>query len=129
MSSARTARRGWRRSRCPRRLPSPMSFPARNRASSCGASFNRHVSSAPQYDQTDPAPPNQLTTEQLPAQSGMSVRNIRAHQARGLLAPPEVRARVGYYGPEHLEQLRLIRALQEGGFNLSGTKGWADARA
>jgi DNA-binding transcriptional MerR regulator len=99
-----------------------MSFPARNRASSCGASFNRHVSSAPKFDQSDPSSPNQLTIEQLAAQSGMSVRNIRAHQARGLLAPPEVRARVGYYGPEHLEQLRLIRDLQEDGFNLSGIK-------
>ena len=52
----------------------------------------------------------------------MSVRNIRAHQARGLLDPPEVRARVGYYGPEHLAQLRLIRELQDDGFNLSGIK-------
>ena len=43
--------------------------------------------------------PNQLTIEQLAGESGMSVRNIRAHQARGLLAPPEVRMRVGYYGP------------------------------
>jgi MerR HTH family regulatory protein len=32
---------------------------------------------------------NQLTIEQLAAESGMSVRNIRAHQARGLLDPPE----------------------------------------
>ena len=52
----------------------------------------------------------------------MSVRNIRAHQARGLLAPPEVRLRVGYYGPEHVERLKLIRALQEDGFNLGGIK-------
>ncbi len=66
--------------------------------------------------------PNQLTIEQLAAQSGMSVRNIRAHQARGLLAPPEVRLRVGYYGPEHVAQLRLIRDLQEEGFNLAGIK-------
>jgi DNA-binding transcriptional MerR regulator len=78
------------------------------------------VSSARQLAQTDS--PNQLTIEQLAAQSGMSVRNIRAHQARGLLAPPEVRARVGYYGPEHLEQLRLIRDLQADGFNLNGIK-------
>jgi DNA-binding transcriptional MerR regulator len=61
-----------------------------------------------------------LTIEQLAAESGMSVRNIRAHQARGLLAPPEVRLRVGYYGPEHVERLKLIRALQEDGFNLGG---------
>jgi DNA-binding transcriptional MerR regulator len=64
----------------------------------------------------------QLTIEQLAAESGMSVRNIRAHQARGLLAPPEVRQRVGYYGPEHLAQLRLIRQLQDDGFNLGGIK-------
>jgi DNA-binding transcriptional MerR regulator len=52
----------------------------------------------------------------------VSVRNIRAHQARGLLAPPEVRRRVGYYGPAHITQLRLIRQLQEQGFNLGGIK-------
>ena len=70
----------------------------------------------------EPDSPNQLTIEQLAAASGMSVRNIRAHQARGLLAPPVVRMRVGYYGPEHVEQLRLIRDLQDDGFNLSGIK-------
>jgi DNA-binding transcriptional MerR regulator len=72
------------------------------------------------------ASPNQLTIEQLAAQSGMTVRNIRSHQARGLLAPPEVRVRVGYYGPEHLEQLRLIRDLQDQGFNLNGIKRLVD---
>src|SRR5579884_2946882 len=66
--------------------------------------------------------PNQLTIEQLAAETGMSVRNIRSHQARGLLAPPEVRMRVGYYGPEHVAQLRLIRELQQDGFNLNGIK-------
>ena len=64
----------------------------------------------------------ELTIEQLASQSGMTVRNIRAHQARGLLAPPEVRLRVGYYGPEHVAQLRLIRDLQDDGFNLAGIK-------
>jgi DNA-binding transcriptional MerR regulator len=66
--------------------------------------------------------PADLTIEQLAAESGMSVRNIRAHQARGLLAPPEVRLRVGYYGPDHVERLKLIRALQDDGFNLGGIK-------
>jgi DNA-binding transcriptional MerR regulator len=66
--------------------------------------------------------PNQLTVEQLAALTGMTVRNIRAHQARGLLAPPEVRMRVGYYGPDHIAQLRLIRELQDDGFNLTGIK-------
>ncbi len=65
---------------------------------------------------------NDLTVEQLAFETGMSVRNIRSHQARGLLAPPEVRARVGYYGAEHVAQLRLIRDLQDEGFNLNGIK-------
>ncbi|MGO9960984.1 MAG: MerR family transcriptional regulator [Solirubrobacteraceae bacterium] len=66
--------------------------------------------------------PAQLTIEQLAAESGMSVRNIRAHQARGLLDPPEVRLRVGYYGPDHVAQLKMIRDLQADGFNLAGIK-------
>jgi DNA-binding transcriptional MerR regulator len=66
--------------------------------------------------------PHDLTIEQLAAETGMSVRNIRSHQARGLLVPPEVRSRVGYYGAKHVAQLRLIRDLQEEGFNLNGIK-------
>jgi DNA-binding transcriptional MerR regulator len=61
---------------------------------------------------------NGLTIEDLAAQSGMTVRNIRAHRARGLLPAPEVRDRVGYYGPEHLARLRLITEMQAEGFNL-----------
>jgi DNA-binding transcriptional MerR regulator len=63
-----------------------------------------------------------LTIEQLAAATGMTVRNIRAHQARGLLAPPQVRLRVGYYSVEHVTQLELIRDLQAQGFNLAGIK-------
>ncbi|MFZ1155035.1 MAG: MerR family transcriptional regulator [Solirubrobacteraceae bacterium] len=59
-----------------------------------------------------------LTIEQLSARSGMTVRNIRAHRARGLLPAPEVRERVGYYGPEHLARLQLIQEMQADGFNL-----------
>ncbi|MEA2478533.1 MAG: hypothetical protein QOJ07_455 [Thermoleophilaceae bacterium] len=60
----------------------------------------------------------QLTIEQLAAETGMSVRNIRNHQSRGLLPAPEVRLRVGYYGPAHVERLRVIQELQADGFNL-----------
>src|SRR5487761_641779 len=65
---------------------------------------------------------NTLTIEQLASDTGMTVRNIRSHQARGLLAPPEVRLRVGYYGPDHVARLTLIRDLQQEGFNLNGIK-------
>jgi DNA-binding transcriptional MerR regulator len=61
-----------------------------------------------------------LTIEALAAETGMTVRNIRSHRARGLLPPPEVRDRVGYYGPEHLARLRMIQELQADGFNLKG---------
>ena len=60
-----------------------------------------------------------LTVEQLAAEVGMSVRNIRNHHTRGLLPPPQVRARVGYYNSEHVARLRLILDLQADGFNLA----------
>ncbi len=67
----------------------------------------------------EPAGAATLTIEQLAAAVGMSVRNIRNHQSRGLLPAPEVRARVGYYGPDHVARLRLILELQGEGFNLA----------
>lgn len=66
-------------------------------------------------ESTDPG----LTIEQLAAETGMTVRNIRAHQSRGLLDPPEVRGRTGYYGPQHVDRLRLIRDMQADGLNLA----------
>ena len=60
-----------------------------------------------------------LTVEQLAYETGMSVRNIRNHQSRGLLPAPEVRSRIGYYGPEHVTRLRLIQELQADGLKLS----------
>lgn len=64
----------------------------------------------------------ELTVEQLAYESGMSVRNIRNHQSRGLLPPPEVRARTGYYGQRHVERLRLIQQMQAEGFKLSAIR-------
>ena len=68
---------------------------------------------------TATAAEHDLTVEQLAAEVGMSVRNIRNHHTRGLLPPPEVRARVGYYNSEHVARLRLILDLQADGFNLT----------
>jgi DNA-binding transcriptional MerR regulator len=64
----------------------------------------------------------ELTVEQLAFETGMSVRNIRNHQSRGLLQPPEVRARTGYYGPQHVARLRLIQEMQAEGYNLKAIK-------
>jgi DNA-binding transcriptional MerR regulator len=68
----------------------------------------------------------ELTIDELARRTGMTVRNIRAHQSRGLLAPPEVRGRTGYYGPEHEARIELIRELQAEGFNLEAIKRMLD---
>jgi DNA-binding transcriptional MerR regulator len=73
----------------------------------------------PSTAETAPPEPSEMTIEQLAAEVGMSVRNIRNHHSRGLLAPPEVRARVGYYNAGHVARLRLIQDLQADGFNLA----------
>jgi DNA-binding transcriptional MerR regulator len=62
--------------------------------------------------------PANLTIAELAERSGVTVRNIRAHQSRGLLPPPEVRGRIAYYGDRHLARLRLVVTLQAVGFNL-----------
>jgi DNA-binding transcriptional MerR regulator len=59
-----------------------------------------------------------MTIDELARVTGTTVRNIRAHQSRGLLPPPEIRARTGYYGPEHVARLRMIHAMQAEGFRL-----------
>jgi DNA-binding transcriptional MerR regulator len=63
-----------------------------------------------------------LTIDELARETGMTVRNIRSHATRGLLPPPEVRARTGYYGPEHVARLQLIQELQANGYNLAAIK-------
>jgi DNA-binding transcriptional MerR regulator len=63
-----------------------------------------------------------LTIDGLAQRTGMTVRNIRAHQSRGLLPPPEVRGRTGYYGPDHVARIELIRELQGDGFNLEAIR-------
>src|SRR5438067_9133828 len=73
---------------------------------------------APRRPQSNGGNSAQLTIDELARSTGMTVRNIRAHHSRGLLPPPEVRARTGYYGPEHVARLRLIREMQAEGFNL-----------
>jgi DNA-binding transcriptional MerR regulator len=68
----------------------------------------------------------ELTIDELARETGMTVRNIRAHQSRGLLPAPEVRARTGYYGREHVARLRLIQELQGNGYNLAAIKDLVD---
>lgn len=63
-----------------------------------------------------------LTIDELAHRTGLTTRNIRAYQSRGLLPPPEVRGRTGYYAEEHVSRLELIREMQADGFNLTAIK-------
>ena len=65
---------------------------------------------------------DRMTIDELARRTGMTVRNIRAHQSRGLLQPPEIEGRTGYYGPEHIARIELISEMQADGFNLAAIK-------
>ncbi|MEJ7633827.1 MerR family transcriptional regulator [Aeromicrobium sp.] len=47
---------------------------------------------------------------------GTTVRNIRAYQDRGLLAPPRLLGRVGLYSEAHVARLRAITSLLQRGY-------------
>jgi DNA-binding transcriptional MerR regulator len=64
----------------------------------------------------------EMTIRQLAERTGMTVRNIRAHQTRGLLPPPVVRGRTGYYNDEHTARIELTREMQADGLNLEAIR-------
>lgn len=64
----------------------------------------------------------ELTIDELARLTGTTVRNIRSHQTRGMLPPPTIRGRTGYYGPEHAERVQMIQAMQAEGFRLEAIK-------
>lgn len=64
----------------------------------------------------------EMTIRELAERTGMTVRNIRAHQTRGLLPPPVVRGRTGYYNDEHVARIALTREMQADGLNLEAIR-------
>jgi len=65
---------------------------------------------------------DEMTIRELAERTGMTVRNIRAHQTRGLLPPPVVRGRTGYYNDEHVARISLTREMQADGLNLEAIR-------
>ncbi len=61
---------------------------------------------------------DKMTIDELARQAGTTTRNVRAYQTRGVLDPPEIVGRIGYYNERHLTRLRLISRLQQRGFGL-----------
>lgn len=68
-----------------------------------------------------------MTIDELSRESGVTSRNIRAYQTRGLLPPPRVEGRVGYYDDSHLARLRYVNSLQHRGFSLAAIQALLDA--
>jgi DNA-binding transcriptional MerR regulator len=67
-------------------------------------------------------PGEKMTIVELARRTGMTVRNIRAHQTRGLLPPPEVQGRTGYYNQDHVARIELTREMQAEGLNLEAIR-------
>jgi DNA-binding transcriptional MerR regulator len=67
--------------------------------------------------------------DELANRAGVTSRTIRAYQARGLLPPPELKGRTGYYADEHLQRLRIIDELQGRGFSLAAIRQTLDTWA
>lgn len=67
-------------------------------------------------------PKDGVTLDELARLSGMTARNVRAHQERGLLPPPEVRGRTGWYTQDHLDRLRMVAELQAEGLSLAAVR-------
>ena len=61
----------------------------------------------------------ELTVDELAARVGVTVRNVRAYSARGLLPPPRMVGRTGYYGREHVARLLLVREMLAEGYSLA----------
>jgi DNA-binding transcriptional MerR regulator len=61
-----------------------------------------------------------MTVDELARRGGTTTRNVRNYQTQGLLPPPTLVGRTGYYDEGHLGRLRLIAQLQQQGFSLAG---------
>ena len=76
-------------------------------------------SPAPSPGSAEAKPEELLTLEELTTRVGMSVRNVRFYTSKGLVPPPIRRGRSGFYTPDHVSRLELVRELQSHGFTLS----------
>src|SRR3954462_2509477 len=61
----------------------------------------------------------ELTVDELAARVGVTVRNLRAYAARGLLPPPRMVGRTGFYGRQHVARLILVREMLAEGYSLA----------
>ena len=58
--------------------------------------------------------------DELARRADVASTTVRLYQAKGLLAPPRLEGRTGWYDDAHLSRLRLIARLQGEGYSLAG---------
>lgn len=63
---------------------------------------------------------DELRLDELARQADVASTTVRLYQAKGLLSPPRLEGRTGWYDDSHLSRLRLIARLQAQGFSLAG---------
>ena len=78
--------------------------------------------STPDTPTPDSPPRTEYTIDELAAVARVPSRTIRFYQSRGALMPPEIRGRVAYYGPVHVERLKLIAQLQDRGLRIDAIR-------
>jgi DNA-binding transcriptional MerR regulator len=61
---------------------------------------------------------SEYTIDELATLTRVPSRTIRFYQSKGALQAPEIRGRVAYYGPAHVERLKLIGSLQDRGISI-----------
>ena len=66
----------------------------------------------------DEATATEYTIDELAMATRVPSRTIRFYQSKGALPGPKIRGRVAYYGPEHVERLKLIGTLQDRGLSI-----------
>ncbi|HEX9314872.1 MAG TPA: MerR family transcriptional regulator, partial [Actinomycetota bacterium] len=76
---------------------------------------------------------NEWTIDELARKAGTTTRNIRSYQTKGILPPPRMVGRVGYYSEGHLARLKYTAGLQQRGFSLAAIgcllSAWEEGRS
>ncbi len=80
------------------------------------------MSEAPEPAEDNGAPAPAWRIDDLAQRAGVTVDTIRYYQREDLLPRPERSGRRKLYGPDHLEGLEQIKALQARGFSLAGIR-------
>lgn len=73
-----------------------------------------------------------MRLDELARAAGVATTTVRLYRNKGLLHPPRLVGRTGYFDESHVTRLRLIGQLQEEGFSLAGIgrllETWAEGK-